>query len=230
MRRRGLVLVAVALLATGSGGCALTSKASPIRPRFFSPELPPTPSEVTLGTTSTAPVELHLGLVEAASYLEERISFRVNASELGYYEDRRWSERPEEYLRRALEQELFERRHVRRVLSGPGNTLDVELTSFEELRGSPGRVRVALRVTLHDEREALLETTIVNEEPLLLDGAADHAQRVASAMASALAAAVTRACDAVTNQLRPRPASATPAEPQQRNEEMAEARSPAPVP
>lgn len=217
MRRAALLLVAMALLATGSGACALTSKGSAIQPRFFSPDLPPAPALVTLSATSPAPVELRLGVVDAASYLEERISFRVNASELGYYEDRRWSERPEEYLRRALEQELFERRHVRRVLSGLGNTLDVELTSFEELRGSPGRVRVALRMTLHDEREALLETTIVSEEPLVPDGAEDHAQRVASAMANALGAAVTRACDEVTNQLRSRPASATPDEPQRRN-------------
>ncbi|HEX5099840.1 MAG TPA: ABC-type transport auxiliary lipoprotein family protein [Polyangiaceae bacterium] len=217
MMRAGLLLTVLTLVAT-TGGCALTSKASPIRPRYFSPELPPVAALATPSAASTTPIELRLGLVDAASYLEERISFRVNASELGYYEDRRWSERPEEYLRRALEQELFERRHVQRVLSGPGNTMDVELTSFDELRGSPGRVRVALRVTLHDERQSLLETTIVSEEPLLPDGAEDHAQRVASAMATALAAAVTRACDEVTNQLHRRPASAAPVAPQTGNE------------
>jgi cholesterol transport system auxiliary component len=157
------------------------------------------------------PLELRLGLVEAASHLEERISYRVHASELGYYDDRRWSERPEEYVRRALEHELFEQRHVRRILSGSGTTLDVELTAFEELRGAKGAVRLALGFRLHDDRQASLERSIVVERALEPDGKVEHAQRVASALGLALAAAVSEVSDDVIRHLRALPRAPSPA-------------------
>jgi cholesterol transport system auxiliary component len=193
-----------------SSGCALTSKASAVQPRFFSPELDER-AAASETTPDAAPLALRLGLVEAASHLEERMSYRVNASELGYYDDRRWSERPEAYLRRALEQELFQRRQIRRVLSGAGTTLDVELTAFEELRGPKPKVRLALAFRLHDDRQATLERNVVIERPLAPDGDIDHAQRVASALGSALAAAVTEVGDRATAHLRtlPRPTPAT---------------------
>ncbi len=183
-----------------ASGCALTSKASAVQPRFFSPELGEPPPAAA--APETTPLAIRLGLVEAASHLEERMSYRVHASELGYHEDRRWSERPEAYLRRALEQELFRHRQIRRVLSGAGTTLDVELTAFEELRGPPARVRLALEYRLHDDRQATLEQSVVIERPLAADGDVDHAQRVASALGSALTAAVTEVGDQVTAHLR----------------------------
>ena len=185
-------LLALSIVASLHLGCALTSKATPLVPRYFSPELlAPTPGSRAAEAPAAEPLTLRLGLVEAASHLEERISYRVHASELGYYEDRRWTERPEEFVRRALEQELFERRHLHRVVSGAGNTLDVELTAFEELSDPPARVRLALRFTLHDDRESSLERSLVVERALPPDGASEHAQRVASALGSALTEAVT---------------------------------------
>jgi cholesterol transport system auxiliary component len=148
--------------------------------------------------------------VGAASHLDERISYRVHASELGYYEDRRWTEHPEEYLRRALEAELFERRRLRRVVSGPATTLDVELTAFEELRERGGSVRLELRFTLHDDRKALLERRLLVERPLAPDDGADHAQRVAGALGGALAAAVTEMSDALTRELEARRSQPAP--------------------
>jgi cholesterol transport system auxiliary component len=209
MRGLGAASAAFGLLCALISGCALTSKASAVEPRFFTPELadaPRAPAE-----PETAALELRLGLVEAASHLEERMSYRVHASELGYYDDRRWSARPEEYLRRALEQELFERRQIRRILSGAGTTLDIELTAFEELRGANPRVRLALGFRLHDDRQASLERSVVIERTLAPDGDADHAQRVASALGSALAAAVTDVSNQVAHHLRtrPRPVPAT---------------------
>lgn len=190
----------VTLCALGlASGCALTSKGTALAPRFFSPEPPPLAAE--LPERAGEPLELRLGSVGAASHLEERISYRVHALELGYYEDRRWTEHPEEYLRRALEQELFDRRHLRRVVSGPATTLDVELTAFEELREAHGRVRLALRFTLHDDRKALLEKRLVVERALEPDRGADHAQRVAAALGLALGAAVTELCDDLTREL-----------------------------
>jgi len=117
------------------------------------------------------------------------LAYRVHDSELGYRDDRRWSERPEEYLRRALEGELFERAGVRRVLAGAATTLDVELTAFEEVRDPTPHVRLALTFRLHDDRQVSLERSLLVERPLVADGDKDHAQRVATALGQALAQA-----------------------------------------
>jgi cholesterol transport system auxiliary component len=196
---------AYGLLLAALSGCALTSKATAIEPRYFSPDLAaPAPRAAP---PETAPLELRLGMIEAASHLEERMAYRVNASELGYRDDRRWSERPEEYVRRALEGELFERLHVRRVLSGAATTLDVELTAFEEVRDPAPHVRVALIFRLHDDRQVSLERSLVVERPLVEDGDVDHAQRVASALGAALAQAVAEVGAEVLAQLRAQPAA-----------------------
>lgn len=207
---RALGLLASWSLAFVQGSCALTSKADALSPRFFSAELETPAAE--LPEPEGAPLELRLGQVEAASHLEERISYRLNGTELGYYEDRRWTEAPEHYLRRALERELFERRHIRRVVSGPGATLDVELTAFEELRSPPARVRLALSYTLHDARQSSLERSLVIERPLADVDEPDRAQKVAAALGIALGAAVSEISDQVVRKL-PAPAVPSPTEP-----------------
>jgi len=198
LRARTLLIFYVIVIA--HGGCALTSKADAVSPRFFSPEQETRASE--LPPPEGAKLELRLGEVEAASYLEQRISYRLHASELAYYEDRLWTEAPEQYLRRALERELFERRHIRRVVSGAGATLEVELTAFEELRGPPARVRLALSYTLYDQGQSSLERSLVVERPLAADTGPDRAQRVAAALALCLTAAVTEVSDEVVRNLR----------------------------
>jgi len=202
--------VSLALL----GGCALTAKADAIYPRFFSPEpaAPPPPS----AAPTTAPLSLRLGQVEAASYVEERFAYRLEPTELSYYEDRRWTEPPERYLRRALERELFQQRGVRRTVSGPGSTLDVELTAFEELRGTPARVRLALSFSLHDERQSQLERLVVIERPLPSSSQNASARDVTAALALALTAAVLDVSEQVTRELRapvPEPCAAAEAQP-----------------
>lgn len=206
-RFRALGFVAAWLFPVVAAGCALTSKADALSPRFFSPEVQTPVTE--LPEPQGAPLELRLGRVEAASYLEERISYRLNGAELGYYEDRRWTEAPEHYLRRALERELFERRHLRRVVSGPGATLDVELTAFEELRRAPGSVRLALSYTVHDVRQSSLERSLVIERPLADAGGSDHAQKVAAALGIALNAAVSEISDQVVRKLPAPPSSSS---------------------
>jgi cholesterol transport system auxiliary component len=201
MSVRSSTLLAFCAFAFAQGGCALTSKADAVSPRFFSLEQGTRAKE--LPETEGAPLELRLGEVEAASYLEQRISYRLHASELAYYEDRLWTEAPEQYLRRALERELFERRHIRRVVSGAGATLDVELTAFEELRGPPARVRLALSYTLYDHGQSSLERSLVVERPLAVDPGPDRAERIAAALSLCLTAAVTEVCDKVATNLRP---------------------------
>jgi cholesterol transport system auxiliary component len=196
-------ILIMSILCAVLAGCALTSKGTALAPRYFSPDLPGSAAPLP-ALPQGEPLELRLGAVGAASHLDERISYRIHASELGYYEERRWTEHPEEYLRRALEAELFDRRHLRRVVSGPAVTLDAELTAFEELRERDGRVRLELRFTLHDDRKALLEKRVVVERPLAADGGADRAQRVASALGAALAVAVTELSDDLTRALEAR--------------------------
>jgi cholesterol transport system auxiliary component len=202
MNRR-LALTASGLMclaATSFSGCALTSKADAQSPRFFSPELLP----ASATPRPDAPMlRLRLGTIDAASHLEERMAYRIDQNELGYYDDRRWTEAPEQYLRRALERELFEQRGVRRVLSGPGAALDVELTAFEEIRSAPERVRLALSYQLHDERESLAVQSVVVEVALPAARGRDpeRAPRVAAALASALAAAVAKVSDQIIGAL-----------------------------
>jgi cholesterol transport system auxiliary component len=191
--------LAAGVLAVAYGGCALTSKGDAQAPRFFSletrneaPELP---------EPEGAPLELRLGQVDAAAHLEERIAYRLRGTEVAYYDDRRWTEAPEQYLRRALERELFERRHIRRVVSGAGATLDVELTAFEELRGPPARVRLALSYTLHDARQSSLERSLVIERPLTTGDESDPMQQVAAALTIALSAAVSRIGEEVASRV-----------------------------
>jgi cholesterol transport system auxiliary component len=200
-------LTLLALLVSLEPGCALMSKGTALSPRFFSPEaVAPT---ALPAAPAGEPLAVRLGLVEAASHLEERMSYRVNASELGYYEERRWTERPDEYLRRALERELFERRHLRRVVSGAGTTLDVELTAFEELRGPAPRVRLALRFTLHDDRQSTLEKSLVVERALGQSTETEHAQLIASALGAALTVAVSEVGDDVARELAALPRAPT---------------------
>ena len=181
-------------------GCALTSKGEVAAPHYYSAELPE-PGKDQVSATAGTPLELRLGTVDAASHLEERMSFRLQASEVGFYDDRRWTEEPAEYLRRGLEQELFERRHLRRIVAGAAPTLDVELTAFEELREPKPHVRLALHFTLHDDRQASLEQSVVVERPL--GGGPDRAADVASTLRSALATAVADVSDAVIKHLPP---------------------------
>jgi cholesterol transport system auxiliary component len=190
----GVVLVAV------SSSCALTGKADALYPRFFSPEIDVAPAAAPARVGPG--LALRLGKVEAVSYVEERFAYRVEPSELSYYEDRRWTEPPERYLRRSLERELFQQRGIVRTVSGPGATLDVELTAFEELRSAPRRVRLVLNFSLHDDRQSQLERRVVVERPLPASAADASATEVTAALALALAAAVLDVSEQVTRELR----------------------------
>jgi ABC-type uncharacterized transport system auxiliary subunit len=196
---RALAFLAALLLAVASGGCALLTKADARPARYFSLEARTATAEIP--EPAGAPLELRLGEVDSATHLEERIAYRLRGTELAYYDDRRWTEPPKHYLRRALERELFERRHIRRVISGGGVTLDVELTAFEELRGPPARVRLALTYTLHDARQSSLERSVVIEQPLTSVDEPDAAQQVAAALTIALRTAVTRLGEDVATEI-----------------------------
>jgi cholesterol transport system auxiliary component len=189
-----------ACLLTLLGACALTGKGDALYPRYFSPEAEMTPVAVT--TPAAPPLALRLGQVDAASHVQERFAYRLEASELSYEEERRWTEPPERYLRRALERELFQRRGIRRTVSGPGATLDLELTAFEELRTPPARVRLALSFSLHDDRQSQLERHVVVERTLPNSSQGASARDVTAALSLALTAAVQDVSDQVARELR----------------------------
>lgn len=196
---RGLGFWGCACLSGLLGACALTGKGDALYPRYFSPEAEAEPAASSAPAGPT--LALRLGQVDAASHVEERFAYRLEPTELSYYEERRWTEPPERYLRRALERELFQRRGIRRTVSGPGATLDIELTAFEELRTPPARVRLSLSFSLHDDRQSQLERHVVVERPLPVSGQPASARDVTAALSLALQAAVQDVSEQVAHEL-----------------------------
>jgi cholesterol transport system auxiliary component len=152
---RVLGAVAATLAMPLASGCLLFSRGAPLGPHYYDPE-PPRPVAASAGPPSCA---LELGDIDTNDDLGQSIAFRRSLYEVGYYETRRWTETPDNYLRRALVRALFDEQRCHRVLSGDGPTLDARLIAFEELQGSPHRARVAVRVILHDAGGVISEVT-----------------------------------------------------------------------
>lgn len=195
---RRAVALACCALPIGTLGCALTSKADVLTPRYFSPE----PVATTRSPKATGTLELRLGQVSSASHLDERIAYRVGGAEMGFYEDQRWTENPEAYLRRALERDLFEERGLSRIVTGGTPILDIELTAFEELRGQPTKARVAVTFSLRDDRRSVVERSLDLQRPIVQRAGADAAQRLAETLTRTLDEAVRAVGDEVVANLR----------------------------
>jgi cholesterol transport system auxiliary component len=198
-------LVATLLALATLGGCALLGKSEPLVPRFYAAQ----PAAEAAPARAPPGLQLRLGRVEGAAHLRERMVVRRAGQELAYREDRRWTERPEAYLRRALAQTLFEGRGLVEGLTGRAVTLDVELEAFEEVEQDRA-VRLRVRLVLRDERVALLRETIVVEQPV---AGGTGAVPVVEALTGALREGVSRAADLVVARLAAPGAAATPAAP-----------------
>lgn len=188
-------------------GCALTNKSEPIIQRYFSPER----SDPIAKPSSPPPgvaAELRLGHITAASYLDERMVFRDSAFELGYYQEKRWTEAPEEYLRRRLERALFEERGLRHVVGGSAPTLEVELTAFEEIRKPKRIARVQVSVRLQDARLVRWEQTLTVDQPVDEQRKDALVDEMVEALGVALAAVVNQIAERVTKDLTAPPAAA----------------------
>ncbi len=145
-----------------SSGCALFSRGASVDVRWYTPEL-------TRGHAGNAErqggCELHLGRVAAGADLGLRIAYGDGLYQVGYYEGLRWTERPEQYVRRALGRALFEEGPFHRASSGDGPSLDVEVIEFQEIKTPAAHAaRVSLRFTLSGDR-VLVERTVVVSEP-----------------------------------------------------------------
>jgi hypothetical protein len=200
-------LGALALLLAATTGCALLTKAEPTVPRYFTPESPESASPVGSSNASsgaTTPLSVRIGRIGGGAYLKERIAYRDSEHEFGFYEDKRWTERPEVYLQRALERSLFEARGLKRALSPAAPTLTVDLIEFEEIRGASPRVRLRVSYALHDERTVFLERSFALERPLAAGTEALRPDRVAAGLGDALHDAVARMVDEVIADLTAR--------------------------
>lgn len=194
--------------------CALLGKSDPLVPKYYSPESHATPVQATPAASAQY---LRLGRIQGDA-LRERIVYRDSPYELGYYEDRRWTERPEAYLRRALSRALFEERGFLRVTSGVSAILEAEIVAFEEIRKPKPLVRMQVVVTLDRDHVTILHETIRVERPIA--ASKDHTAAVVEALSQALQATVTQIAERVTSKLsappEPSPAAepSVPAEPQ----------------
>jgi cholesterol transport system auxiliary component len=191
-------LVCVVLLVLAPG-CALLSKSDPVVPRYFSADGadPPAPR-----TTDATGLELRLGRVNADAYIKDRIVHRDSAFEIGYYDDRVWTEKPDAYVRRALARALFDERGVTQLLSGIGATLDVDIVAFEEVRNPAHLARIKLVYVVYDDRVVRLSRSVVVDCPIATAKGDAGATETARAMSKALVAAVDAVADAATSELR----------------------------
>jgi cholesterol transport system auxiliary component len=219
MSSTGLCRVALltALSATPLG-CAFFGKSDPVVIRYFTPETiaaAPDPLGEALAMPASEPgargLDLRMGRVNAASYLKDRIAFRDKNFEIGYYDELRWTEKPEAYLRRALGRALFEAQGVRQIISGPGPTLDVDLDAFEELRSPRHAARMQVTWMLSDDARVQYEETFAIERPI---GSSEPSgpRGVATAMAQAFDESIKRIVARVMAALRST-ASAVPPPP-----------------
>jgi cholesterol transport system auxiliary component len=188
-------LLAIALL-SGAAGCALLTKQDAVTIRYFSPEHARAELKGAGGERTASGTPLRLGRITAGTHLRERIVYRDAAYELGFYDDRRWTERPDAYVRRELSRALFEEHGFSRVLSAMAPTLEVEVVSFEEHRRRDGTVgRVELRVLVHDDATVLLEESITVERPVTGGTGIEH---TVAALGAALDVAARQVAERVT--------------------------------
>ena len=191
-------LSAIALFSLAS--CAILGKGEPVVPRYF------TPMESNAAPMAAQPkrpeLHLRLGRIEGLSHLREPMVIRATPQELTYDESRRWTERPEVYLRESLTAALFQQRGITEVIAGPAVRLDAELTAFEEIAQPQDRVRLAITWLLHDDRAAIMQDTIALEVPIAADTANEEkAQAVVDAYAKALRDGVAQLADRVETKL-----------------------------
>lgn len=180
--------LATAALLVGAAGCALTSRGAVLSVRYFAPAPPPSAPPVARPASSPAssPVSspvVRLGRVRGAPWLRERIAYRTSAYELGFYDDRAWAERPESFVRSALDRTLFEERGFERALGGAAKALDLDVLAFTELRlPTLHGARVEVRYRIQSDVVVLDEGTIRVDRPV----AGGRFEDVVAAMSAAL--------------------------------------------
>lgn len=162
---------------TWNSGCALTSRGATLDVRWYTPEQA---RESLAVAELQGGCPLRLGRVTSGADLGTRIAFGDGGYRVGYHEDRRWTERPDHYVQRALERTLFEGGGFRSSTRGP--MLDVELLDFKEVKGpTVHAAQVAVRVVLTRDTDQFARTIVISR-PV----AGDRFDDFVAAMSSAL--------------------------------------------
>ena len=132
--------------------------------------------------------------------MRSQVNYRASAYELGEYEDFRWTDEPEAYLRRALVRALYHERRASSPNSGPPPTLDVELLAFEEVRRPNARFgAVEVTYTLSRDGEIITSGHTRVERP----AASMNIDAVIAAISAALEAASEEVVRAAFASLEP---------------------------
>lgn len=147
-------------LVAGLGACALTSKSKPLEIEYYAP--PVEEAAETAPPKQAGAAKVRLRRVESGSHLRSRIAYRTSDVQLNFYDARRWTEPPDVYVRRALEQALYERGVL--VTGGVAIDLEVEVIAFEQLEAERAG-RVALRYRLVDRRDVIAEDEVDVSRP-----------------------------------------------------------------
>ncbi|MGA3121857.1 MAG: ABC-type transport auxiliary lipoprotein family protein [Polyangiaceae bacterium] len=179
-------------------GCAFLFKSDPFVSRYFTPESVATPAE----PVAPSGLELRLGRVSAAAYIKDEIVFRNSIYEIGYYEGRRWTDKPESYVRRELARALFDRRGIRQIAYGAGATLDVDVRAFEEVRAPAHVGRVTIDYSLVDHRVVRFARSVTIERAIAPATGDAEADAIVMALSTALVDSVNIVADKATAELR----------------------------
>ncbi len=194
---RALPMVMMGLM-MGFGGCALLSKGELGTRRFYTLDQA---APVARAKSEALGAELRLGRVTAGACGSELMMVRQSPFEVSFDEERRWTERPEVSLRRALSRVLFEELGLRSVVGGAGPVLEVELLEFEEVRAPSPVGRVTVTWSLSDDRVVSTQRTLRVERPI--GKSAVEGDAVAEAIGAAMREAVeTMAREVVSELLR----------------------------
>ena len=205
-RNRLLRASSLVLVAALACGCALTSKSDPVIFRYFTPNLVPPPATARPNHADRG-LGLRLGRVDSAPYIKERIAFHDADHEVGYYDELRWTERPELYLRRALGRALFEEQGLKELIAGTP-TLEIHLDSFEEVRAPRHVARLQVTWMLRDELVVKTQKSFTIERPIQSGKTEAVANAIAGAMSDALIEAVEAIVGEVVVELSRAPAPA----------------------
>lgn len=196
MTRAAALLLAA--LAASASGCALLTRGPTVDVRWYTPEL----SAATKPAAGVAEAQkgcaVRLGRVAAGSAIGLRIAHGDGLFEVGYYDGRRWTDRPEQYVRRAVSRALFEDAGCERAVGGLAPTLDVEVFEFQEVKAPTDHAALlAMRVVLANDR-VLLDRTIRVSKPVT----DDSFEAFVASMAQALDAGAREVGDDVARAAR----------------------------
>lgn len=166
-------------------GCALATKSPPVTVRYYSPPLAD-------GSESRSQrPSARLARISAASHLGYAIAYRTSPVELQLHDLDRWTDTPDIYVKRALEQRLAH--------NPSGRSLDVEVLAFEELH-SPPSGRVQLSYTIRTD-ERVLASDIVT---VVRSARSERRADVVVAIGHALDAAADQIAARVAHAVQPR--------------------------